>query len=141
MSEEQSQSSFFRSDSISHYNLILPRESAWDIMNKLGTPIHNHRPGQHHPYRQVASSHSLQAILPAGQEMRRSSTQTSRHREGALRKEHLRLEIILKQIKLVHSIVIQGGRFPRTLPSLVERVHLGYEEPYFHARLVRGENQ
>lgn len=31
--------SFFRSDSINHYNLVIPRESAWDIMNKLGTPI------------------------------------------------------------------------------------------------------
>lgn len=28
--------SFYRSDSVSHYNLVIPRESAWDIMNKLG---------------------------------------------------------------------------------------------------------
>lgn len=30
--------SFYRSDSISHYNLVIPKESAWDVMNKLGTP-------------------------------------------------------------------------------------------------------
>lgn len=28
--------SFYRSDTVNHYKLILPRESAWDIMNKLG---------------------------------------------------------------------------------------------------------
>lgn len=28
--------SFYRSDTIGHYTLVIPRESAWDIMNKLG---------------------------------------------------------------------------------------------------------
>lgn len=30
--------SFYRSDEVKHYKLILPRESAWEIMDKLGTP-------------------------------------------------------------------------------------------------------
>ena len=30
-------SSFYRSDTVGHYNLIIPRENAWDVMNKLGT--------------------------------------------------------------------------------------------------------
>jgi hypothetical protein len=29
--------SFFRSQPIDHYKLILPRENAWQIMNMLGT--------------------------------------------------------------------------------------------------------
>lgn len=33
--------SFYRSDTINHYNLVIPRESAWDIMNKLGEYVVN----------------------------------------------------------------------------------------------------
>lgn len=29
--------SFYRSDSINYYKLVLPRESAWEIMNSLGS--------------------------------------------------------------------------------------------------------
>lgn len=29
--------SFYRSDDVSFFKLVLPRENAWDIMNKLGT--------------------------------------------------------------------------------------------------------
>ena len=28
--------SFYRSDSVNHFNLVIPRENAWDIMNKIG---------------------------------------------------------------------------------------------------------
>ena len=31
--------SFYRSDTVAHYTLVIPRESAWDIMNKLGTHL------------------------------------------------------------------------------------------------------
>jgi hypothetical protein len=31
--------SFYRSDSVSHYDIFIPRESAWDIMNKLGNSL------------------------------------------------------------------------------------------------------
>ena len=33
--------SFYRSDTVNHYKLILPRESAWEIMNKFGTSLLN----------------------------------------------------------------------------------------------------
>lgn len=29
--------SFYRSDPVNFYRLVIPRESAWDIMNRLGT--------------------------------------------------------------------------------------------------------
>lgn len=29
--------SFYRSDPVGHYKLIIPREDAWNIMNMLGT--------------------------------------------------------------------------------------------------------
>lgn len=29
--------SFFRSEAVNYYKLVLPRESAWEIMNRLGT--------------------------------------------------------------------------------------------------------
>ena len=28
--------SFYRSDDVSYFRLVIPRESAWDIMNRLG---------------------------------------------------------------------------------------------------------
>lgn len=28
--------SFYRSDPINHFKMVLPRESAWEIMNQLG---------------------------------------------------------------------------------------------------------
>lgn len=28
--------SFYRSDEVAFFKLVLPRESAWDIMNRLG---------------------------------------------------------------------------------------------------------
>ena len=31
--------SFFRSDDVSYFRLVIPRESAWDIMNRLGTSL------------------------------------------------------------------------------------------------------
>ena len=31
--------SFYRSDTVNHYKFILPRESAWEIMNKFGTIV------------------------------------------------------------------------------------------------------
>jgi hypothetical protein len=35
--------SFYRSDSVGHYDIFIPRESAWDIMNKLGIDISDSR--------------------------------------------------------------------------------------------------
>jgi V-type H+-transporting ATPase subunit a len=33
--------SFYRSDTVNQYKFILPRESAWEIMNVLGSFFHN----------------------------------------------------------------------------------------------------
>ena len=30
--------SFYRSDTVNNYRVVLPRENAWAIMNELGTP-------------------------------------------------------------------------------------------------------
>lgn len=42
--------SFFRSDTINYYKLVLPRESAWEIMNRLGKILYSCRGLKDHTY-------------------------------------------------------------------------------------------
>ena len=74
-------SSFYRSEDVNHYKFVLPRESEWEIMNKLGTFYCQLRITIPNSHRSFLNPYSVKALFPSSQTLRVGSSESQQSRE------------------------------------------------------------
>jgi hypothetical protein len=93
-------SSFYRSDDVNHYNFVLPRESAWEIMNKLGNFLLNLRITISYSHCSFRNSYSLKTIFSSSQTLRVGSAKSKQSRE------HTNLKTVVQASRRLSSVFI-----------------------------------